>query len=113
VNYDKVENPDLVIDFALKNLPLDEISTGAKDSLPFGPGYQKHASLEYAVGFLKDYPGKGEKLLLAALRSPATATRNKAVLVLQKWKRVNWSREIEQEVRYLSEQEPNADTRKE
>lgn len=112
-NYGKVDNPERIIDFAVNNLPLEEISTGAKDNLSYGKEYHKHLSLEYAVAFLKDYPGKGEKLLLAALRSPATAIRNKAILVLQKWKRVNWSQEIEQEVLFLSEHEPNADTRKE
>jgi hypothetical protein len=110
-HYCKPEHSDKIIDFALKHLPFDELATGAKDSNGFGDNYNKYAIHEYATTFLENYPKKGERILLTALRSPVTRNRNMALRVLDKWKQENWSLEIEKEVRQLSEIEPNSDTK--
>jgi len=111
ISYSKTEHSDIVIDFALKHLPFDELATGVKDSNGFGENYNKHASLEYATTFLESYPRKGEKIILTALSNPVTRNRNMAIKVLDKWKRENWSSEIEKRIRDLREIEPNKDTK--
>lgn len=110
-HYSKSEHSDEIINFALKHLPLDELATGPKDSPGFGENYNKHASLDYVITYLKNYPKKGEKIILTALKSPVTRNRNIAISVLDKWKQENWSPEIEREIRYLREIEPNKDTK--
>ena len=108
----KENNVEEIIDFALKNLPLDFLGAGPKDSNGFGANYQKHSSLESVVTFLENYPQKGEKLITVALDSPVTRNRNMAIRVLDKWKTENWSNEITEKVNRLKEIEPNEDTRK-
>lgn len=110
-HYSKPEHSDKIIDFALKHLPLDEMSTGPRDSMGFGENYNKFGSLDYLVTYLENYPKKGEKIILTALKCPVTRNRNMAIKVLDKWKRVNWSSEIEKEIRHLREIEPNKDTK--
>ena len=109
--YSKPEHSDKIIDFALKYLPFDELATGPKDSNGFGENYNKHASLENATNFLENYPKKGEKIILTALKNPVVRNRNMAIKVLDKWKQENWSSTIENEVRHLQGIEPNKDTK--
>lgn len=110
-HYSKPEQSDKIIDFALKHLPLDEIATGARDSMGFGENYNKFGSLDYVITFLENYPKKGEKIILTGLKCPVTRNRNMAIKVLDKWKKENWSAEIDREIRHLSEVEPNSDTK--
>lgn len=109
--YSKPEHSDIIIEFALKHLPLDELATGPKDSNGFGEHYHKHASLEYVTTYLENYPTKGEKIILAALKNPVTRNRNMAIKVLDKWKQENWSPAIEKAIRHLQEIEPNENTK--
>jgi hypothetical protein len=60
---------------------------------------------------LENYPKKGEKIVLTSLRNPVTRNRNMAIKVLDKWKKENWSSEIEREIRHLGAIEPNNDTK--
>lgn len=108
----KESNVDEVIDFALNNLPLDELGAGAKDSMGFGDDFQKHSSLDNVITFLENYPRKGKELILVGLDSPVTRNRNMAIRVLDKWKAENWSVEITEKINQLSEIEPNEDTKK-
>jgi len=110
-HYSKPEYSDKIIDFALSHLPFEELGTGAIDSNGFGDNYNKHASLEYATTFLENFPKMGEKIILTALRSPVTRNRNMAIRVLDKWKQVNWSTEIEKEIKHLGQIEPNSNTK--
>lgn len=109
--YSKPEHSDKIINFALKKLPLDEMATGARDSMGFGENYNKFASLEYVITFLENYPKKGEQIILTGLKCPVTRNRNMTIKVLDKWKKENWSTEIDREIRYLCEVEPNSDTK--
>ncbi len=109
--YGKPEHSNKIINFALKHLPLDDLATGPKDSTGFGEHYNKHASLEYVTTYLENYPKMGDEILLAALQSPVTRTRNMAIRVLDKWTRENWSADIERGVRHLFNREPNKDTK--
>ncbi len=111
IYYGKPEHADKIIDFALKNLPFDELIAGPTNSNGFGENYHKNVSLEYVTTYLENYPQKGEKIVLTALKSPVTRNRNTAIKVLDKWKKENWSSEIEKEIRHLQEIEPNKDTK--
>lgn len=106
-HYSKPERPDEIIDFALKHLPLDELSTGPSDSNGFGVNFNKFTSLEYATTFLESYPGKGETIVITGLRCPAIRNRNMAIRVLEKWGFDNWSTEIKNELKLLRAIEPN------
>lgn len=108
----KENNVDEVIDFAIKNLPLEFLGSGPKDSMGIGDDFQKHSSLDSVITFLENYPKKGEKLILVGLDSPVTRNRNMAIRVLDKWKSKNWSSEITEKVKALKEIEPNEDTKK-
>lgn len=108
----KEKNVDEVIDFAIKNLPLEFLGSGPKDSMGIGDDFQKHSSLDSVITFLENYPKKGEKLILVGLDSPVTRNRNMAIRVLDKWKSENWSNEITEKVKKLKEIEPNEDTKK-
>jgi len=108
----KDNNVEEIIDFALKNLPLEFLGSGPKDSTGIGDDFQKHSSLDSVITFLENYPKKGEKLILVGLDSPVTRNRNIAIRVLDKWKMENWSNEITEKVKGLKEIEPNEDTKK-
>lgn len=108
----KENNVDEVIDFAIKNLPLEFLGSGPKDSMGIGDDYQKHSSLDSVITFLENYPKKGEKLILVGLDSPVTGNRNMAIRVLDKWKSENWSNEITEKIKALKEIDPNEDTKK-
>jgi hypothetical protein len=108
----KEKNVDEVIDFAIKNLPLEFLGSGPKDSTGIGDDFQKHSSLDSVITFLENYPKKGEKLILVGLDSPVTRNRNMAIRVLDKWKADNWSNEITEKVKGLKKIEPNEDTKK-
>lgn len=108
----KENNVDKVIDFAIKNLPLEFLGSGPKDSMGIGDDFQKHSSLDSVITFLENYPKKGEKLILVGLDSPVTRNRNMAIRVLDKWKSENWSNEITKKVKALKKIEPNEDTKK-
>lgn len=110
-HYCKLEHSDKIIDFALNHLPLDKMATGAKDQVAFGENHIKFGGLDYVITFLEDYPKKGEQIILTGLKCPVTRNRNLTIKVLDKWKIENWSTEIVNEVRFLSEVEPNSDTK--
>ena len=107
----KENNVDETIDFAIKNLPLDFLGSGPKDSSGFGEDYQKHSSLDSVITFLENYPKKGEKLILVGLDSPVTRNRNMSLRTLQSWTSNNWNEEIRTKLNELKEIEPNADTK--
>jgi hypothetical protein len=89
---------------ALANEILDvaAIATGPEESMGLGPGFERHQcvdSLLQALRGLPDgvsprrpnlpdqsgFPGKGEEILLAALRSPVTRQRNVALKAIEAW----------------------------
>lgn len=107
----KENNVEEIIDFAIKNLPLEFLGSGPKDSAGIGEHYQKHSSLDSVITFLENYPKKGEKLILVGLDSPVTRNRNMSLRTLQSWTSSNWSEEIRTKLNELKEVEPNADTK--
>lgn len=110
--YSKEDNVNDIIDFAKNNLPLEELGTGPKDWKGLGENFQKHSCFDSVITFLKNYPTKGEELILIGLDSPVTRNRNMAIRVLDEWTSENWSKEITQKVNHLKEIEPNEDSKK-
>lgn len=110
-HYARPEHTNQIIDFALIHLPLDECAQGPKDSLGFGKDYDKYMSLDYVITYLENYPQKGEKIIITGLQSPVTRNRNMALKVLNKWKKENWSANINAAVLQLKETEANSNTR--
>lgn len=108
--HSRPEHEGKVIDFALRNLPLEELATGPQNLLGMGPEYAKYSCLDAAVTYLQNYPRQGEKIVLAGLKSPVIRNRNMAIRVLDKWKQENWSPEIRRELMHLKDIEPNQNT---
>ena len=93
------EEMDETLALAAELLDLDSIAIGPTESLGIGPearrfncvdfllqalrGDPDEKSLEHKSGF----PGKGESLLVASLRSPVTRNRNFALRTLEVWPR--------------------------
>lgn len=110
IRYSKPEHADLIIDFAIKHLSLDELATGPKDLIGLGLEYNKFNCLDCVITFLENHPKKGEIIILTGLQCPVTRNRNMAIKVLDKWKKENWSTEIEKAINHLSSIEPNKNT---
>ena len=109
--YVKHEDPKKLIDKAIALIPIEEISTGPKDSMGVGPDWQKHQSLDYVITFLENYPKIGEEIILAGLKSPVIRNRNMTLRTLQAWTASNWSEKIKVELNKLKEIEPTEDTK--
>jgi len=107
VNQDKPEMVDTIIEFAIKTIPLKELSTGPKDSLGLGPSFSLYEGFDYVITFLENYPGKGEEIILTALDSPITRNRNMVIKVLKKWGKEFWSKDVVAKILKLKIIEPN------
>ena len=95
---------------AIQAMPLKEIATGPEDSMGMGPNYQKYESLNAVLEFLEAYPGVGQELIVAGLKTPMTRTRNLALKTLERWSSKHWSEVIKMELVHLNKIEPNAST---
>tara|TARA_R110001592_G_scaffold12248_4_gene58830 strand:- start:301 stop:1902 length:1602 start_codon:yes stop_codon:yes gene_type:complete len=109
--YMKSENPQRIVDMAMSLIPIEEISTGPKDSMGVGPDWQKHQSLDFMITYLESHPTVGEEIILAGLKSPVIRNRNMTLRTLESWSSSNWSEEIKTELNKLKEIEPNSDTK--
>ena len=107
----KPEHAEQIIGFGIKELPLNELATGPKDSLGLGTKFTQYQCLDSLTTFLEDHPKKGEKVIIAALNCPVTRNRNVAIKVLDKWTRENWSESIKNQLEKLKEIEPNEDSK--
>lgn len=105
------ENIDQIIALAIKEIPLDRISTGpAKDS-GFGPDFQAHSCLDYILQELNRFPGKGKDLILAGLDSPVIRNRNMALKALSAWDPKLLDGEIISLLKKAYSEEPDTDVK--
>lgn len=102
---------DKVIAFAEEHIDLDWVATGAGSELGIGPGFEPHMCLVFVIQKLRHYPGYGEKLIEAALKSPAVQNRNMAINALAAWGRENWSESMREALTAASQVEPEDDVR--
>jgi hypothetical protein len=102
---------DAVVDLAVNSLPLDELATGAADSLGLGAEYRFHHCLEAVVQYLGGHPGKGWPLIAACLKSPVVRNRSVAVGTLAAWGRDSWTEDMEHALLQARRVEPNRDAK--
>ena len=79
------EYTDKVIKLFEDNVDLNLVASGSGTEMGFGNEYKEHRKLDQIIYELRLFPGKGEKLLTAALRSPVVRNRNMSVKTLQTW----------------------------
>lgn len=99
-----------VVQFAEETLPLEKIASGPGDELGLSQEFEDRQTLDIVVQGLRHWPGYGTKLIRAALQSPVVRNRNMALYALQEWRREHWEDGIDEQLRELLNQEPNADT---
>ncbi|RKE83575.1 hypothetical protein [Rhizobium sp. AG855] len=102
---------DEVLKLGLKLIPLNEIATGPKSELGFGPGYSAHTALDFILQGLEKFPGKGWAFIAAGLQSPVVRNRNVSIRALSGWDRKDWPEEALAALNLLKEFEPNDDVR--
>lgn len=100
-----------VIDFAETKLDLGKIATGAADEMGLGRGFEQHSCLDYILQELRRFPGRGERLIGAGLKSPVVRNRNMAIAALAALPQQKWSSTLEQALRSAIEVEPDENVR--
>jgi hypothetical protein len=87
------------VQLALDVLDLTEITSGGLDEGSFSVKHPHLACLDAVLVGLGEFPGLGWPLVAAGLRSPLVSNRNKAVQVLGKWGKANWTDEMYQAIK--------------
>lgn len=105
------ERIDKVIKFAEANLDLLQIATGAANELGLGRAFAQHLCLDYVLQELGRFPGWGERLVGAALKSPVVRNRNMAVRTLVSWPRTTWTSGLVRSLEEAAACEPNEQVR--
>ncbi|MBI5779734.1 MAG: hypothetical protein HZA49_09820 [Planctomycetes bacterium] len=109
VNSERIK---VIVDYALKVLPLDKVATGPADEAGGGEEYKIHRCLDFILQNLGKYPSVGIFLVKAGLRSPVVRNRNLALRVLSEWGKKNWDAEVEDILKELLSIEPLEDVKK-
>jgi len=76
---------DQIVSLAESVLPLHEIAIGPADGLGLGKEFEARSCLDFLLQDLNRFPGKGQALILAGLRSPVVRNRNMALNALANW----------------------------
>ena len=98
---------DKIVNYAVRVLPLDKVSTGPAMEMGLGKEYNIHGCLDGILQVLGGYPKHGWLLVDAALSSPVIRNRNFALKVLSQWGKANWRTEIEKKMRNCQSIEPD------
>ncbi|MDO6518530.1 hypothetical protein [Zobellia uliginosa] len=106
------ERIDQIIELAMTKIDLERISTGAEDNMGLGEEYQLHSCLDFIIQDLDKFSGKGNKLILTALKSPVVRNRNMAIKALNAWDRTYINDEIKESIIVAEKVEPNEDTKR-
>lgn len=97
---------DRVVALAEARLDLDAIGSGPAKELGLGPAWSQHSHLDFVVQGLAGFPGKGWRLLRAALRSPVVRNRNLALRALAAWGKGAWPEGVVEELERAAGVEP-------
>jgi len=84
------------VQMAMEVLDLSEITSEMLDESRFGIKHPHFACLDIILQGLNDFPGLGWPLVAAGLKSHLVSNRNKAIQVLGRWGRANWTDEMYQ-----------------
>ncbi len=98
-----------IVAFTLDSLPLEQVTTGPSNAMGVGEEYMIHRCLDAILQDLGKYPGEGEFLLEAGLKSPVTRNRNLALRALSQWGREHWTLNIEGLLQHALSIEPDED----
>lgn len=74
-----------VLDFAEQVLDLEQIASGADETLGIGAEFVQHSCLDCILQELRRFPGHGATLIATGLKSPVVRIRNMAVAALATW----------------------------
>lgn len=102
-----------VFELYRKRLPLEEMKGEPLDDPCMGPEYETYDMLQYLIQELDDKPLVGQDFVKAALGSPVTRNRYRALAVLQEWVQAKntplavLAPELYEEVRLLQDREIN------
>ena len=104
---------DRVLQLAEDTIPLEEVATGPAEELGLGEAFAHHSAVDFIVQDLGRFPGKGWKLIEAALKSPVIRNRNMAMKTLSDWGLEHWPadarRVVEEAYRIEPDEEVKAD----
>jgi hypothetical protein len=98
---------DKVTTLAIDRLPLVSMASGPALEHGLGPDWKDHSALNYIVQDLKNFPGKGWKLIATSLRSPIIRNRNMGIKALASWSKSDWPTEALPLVRRAIQDEPD------
>jgi hypothetical protein len=96
-----------VLALAEATLDLAGIATGAADEFGREPGFERHRCLDYILDELHRFPGRGERLIEAGLRSPVITNRFVAAAAAAAWPRAEWPDGLEGALRRAARCEPD------
>jgi len=96
---------------AEKALPLDDIAGGPGTEMGLGDGYEAHRCLDSILQDLGRFPGHGNALVVAGLRSPVIRNRNMALKVLSQWGKDKWPKDMGEDLKTLLAKEPDEQVR--
>ncbi len=105
---------DEILELFMDRLPLEDMASGPENELGFGEEFKDYGILSYIVQNLQYLPGKGERLLLAALDAPVIGCRNVALNTLESWRKADYpfAASIQECLAKLREIEPDEKTKK-
>jgi hypothetical protein len=101
-----------VMALANEHIPMHEISTGPASEAGLGPGFEVHGCLDFILQELGRFPGQGEQLIRAGLKSPVIRNRNMALRALSEWGKGNWPDGMEAALAASLASEPDDEVRK-
>ena len=102
---------DQALEAASGRIDLDRIATGPADETGFGAGTEPYQLLDMVLQGLEQFPGRGERFAMAALKSPVTRNRFGATRTLAAWGIDRWSSSIRAAIAQPASQEPDEDAR--
>lgn len=105
------EHIDDILEYAIKTIPLTAISTGADELMGLGKEYNLHSIIDFIVQSLDKYEGKGEAIILAALKSPVIRNRNMAIRTLDNWSIEYITKELKDAIKDAEKIEPKEDVK--
>lgn len=106
------DNIDDVLAYAIKAIPLEEVATGADKLLGLGKDYNLYSTIDFIVQSLDKYEGKGEEILLAALKSPVIRNRNVAIRTVGNWRIEYITQKLKNAIKEAEKNEPEEDVKK-
>lgn len=102
---------------------MEKIATGPDDQLGLGPGFERDGRVTSILQTLKGipgdphqaakagFPGRGERVLLASLRSRATRNRFMALGALAEWPQSALTPALYSAISAAAETDPDQETR--